>query len=77
MAKRKITVAVHNNLHNGGADGADMYVSLNGLLERMKGRKDQKFMVQELIRHYTMAKEAHLKGDKETVDQFFNLYTVK
>ena len=53
-----------------------MFISLDGLLERMKGRADQKFMVKELIKHYTMAKEAHLKGDKETVDQFFNLYTV-
>lgn len=51
-----------------------MFVSLKGLLKRLKGRKDQMFMVDELIRHYEMAKKAHKDGDKETVDQFFNLY---
>jgi len=46
-----------------------MFVSLDGLLKRLKGRKDQMFMVDELIRHYRMAKKAHLAGEKETVDQ--------
>lgn len=54
-----------------------MFVSLNGLLKRMKGNKAQMFMVDELIRHYEQAKEAHLKGDSETVKQFFELYVTK
>lgn len=53
-----------------------MFVSLTGLLKRMKGRKDQVFMVDEFLRHYSMAKKAHSEGDEKTVKKFFELYTI-
>lgn len=51
-----------------------MFVSLSGLLLRLQGRSDQMFTVEEFLKHYAQAKEAHKSGDKETVEQFFNLY---
>ena len=53
-----------------------MFVSLNGLLGRMKGRKDQVYMVNEFLRHYRMAKKAHAEGDAEMLQLFFHLYVV-
>ena len=53
-----------------------MFVSLSGLLGRMKGRKDQVYMVNEFLRHYGMAKKAHAEGDTEMLQLFFHLYVV-
>ena len=53
-----------------------MFVSLDGLLCRMQGRKDQRYMVAEFIKHYAMAKRAHDQGDTDTLKQFFSLYVV-
>ncbi len=54
-----------------------MKVSLTGLLRRLKGRKDQMFMVEEFIKHYQIAKKAYREGDKEPMDEFLNLYVTE
>jgi len=51
-----------------------MFVSLTGLLLRLKGNSLQRFGVDEFIRHYKMAKKAHVNGDTSTVDEFFKIY---
>lgn len=54
----------------------NMMVSLDGVLKRMRGRKDQVFMVDEFLKHYWMAKNAHATGDNKMVSDFFDLYVV-
>lgn len=51
-----------------------MKVSLNGVLLRMRGNKGLRFMVEEFLKHFSMAKAALQKGDIETVKEFFALY---
>lgn len=51
-----------------------MFISLSGLLSRVKCNKDQRYVINEFIKHYALAKKAHLSGDKITVQDFFKLY---
>lgn len=52
-------------------------VSISGLLSRLKGRRDQLYVVGEFIKHYKIAKKAHTAGNAETVKQFFDLYVTE
>lgn len=51
-----------------------MKVSLSGMLKRLPMNKYESFGVEEFLKHYTEAKEAHEKGDQQTVSEFFKLY---
>ncbi len=53
-----------------------MKVSLSGILDknRIKCRRDIRFMLDEFLKHYDMAKVAHKKCDAEMVGKFFDLY---
>ena len=53
-----------------------MYVSFTGIASRANKPLDkgQRYMIQEMGKHYQQTREAWLKGDLETVAEFFGLY---
>lgn len=53
-----------------------MKVCLDGILakNRIKCRRDIRFMIDEFLKHYDMAKKANSEGNQDLVNQFFNLY---
>ena len=53
-----------------------MKVSLSGILakNRIKCRKDMRFMIDEFLRHYEIAQKEFKAGNMETVKQSFELY---
>lgn len=66
--------AIKHTINKGG-----MKVSVGGVasaIGRSKGRTSNadKFMIDSLQKHFYQAREAWLKGDLETVAEFFGLY---
>lgn len=53
-----------------------MRVSFTGIASRANSPlgRGERYMIQEMGKHYQQAREAWLKGDLETVAEFFGLY---
>ena len=54
-----------------------MKVSLSGILLRMKGRSDLKYMVEQFLKHFKQAKEAHENDNNDVLTDFFETYVVE